>query len=288
VLILNFPSDALRRTFLKEITKQLQAYGSDYFDKQFILDERVESSISRTSEGKFKINTEKIQQLWKVLLLSVATLIVLGIIALVGGFIQQFLYAVGVLLSIIFGGSLLIWLIKNAGQFLMTETTTFGQDRFKDPHQFEQEFSRILRYLVHRKIVIVFDNVDRAAQEGAMKVLATIKTFLEPKDIENKEKDVIFLIPCDAGAIREHIVGVYAINAKSSPFDPDEFLRKFFNTILWIPEFIPEELEAYARSSLRETKVTDSERRKVKNILRFVMGISSSVSFTKSRNCSFL
>ncbi len=255
--------DALRRTFLKEITKQLQSYGNAYFDKNFSLDERVESSISRKSEGEFKINKKKIRHLGRMLLLIIVALVIVGVIAYATGFLQQFMYALGILLSAIFGGSFLIWLIKNAGQFLTTETTTFGQDRFKDPHQFEQEFSRILRHLVHRKIVIVFDNLDRVTQEGALKVLATIKTFLEPKDIENKEKDVIFLIPCDAGAIRKHIAGVYAINAKSSPFDPDEFLRKFFNAILWIPEFIPEELEAYARSSLRETKVVDLDNDKV-------------------------
>jgi hypothetical protein len=41
----------------------------------------------------------------------------------------------------------------------------------------------------------------------------------------------------------------------SHAFDPDEFLRKFFNTIIWIPDFIPSELEAFARARLKETGV---------------------------------
>ena len=258
--------DALRRTFLKEMAKQLHAYGGDYFEDNFVLNERIENSISKTSDGKFKINQEKLNQLFGVLLVGAVFLVAFGSILYFLGFWEQFLYSISLILAAITGGGLLLWSVKNAGQFLITETTTYGQDRFTDPHQFEEEFARILRYLKNTKVVIVFDNLDRVTHDKSVEVLSTIKTFLEPEDIRNKEKDVIFLIPCDAGAIRQHIAGVYEINTSThnkSPFDPDEFLRKFFNSILWIPEFIPEELEAYARNKLIETGVPDLDNDKV-------------------------
>ena len=258
--------DALRRTFLKEITKQLRSYGSDYFDEKFVLDERIEYSISKTSEGRFKINKKKLRQIWKPLLGFVIALVITGVIAFFKGFWSQFIYGIGVLSSFLFGGSFLLWLVKNAVQVLITETTTFGQDRFADPHQFEEEFENILRHLVNPRIVIIFDNLDRVAHDKSVEVLSTIKTFLEPKDVENKERDVVFLIPCDANAVRQHIASVYKVKVgdnKSSPFSPDEFLKKFFNSTLWIPEFIPGELEAYARNSLHETEVIDLDNDKV-------------------------
>jgi hypothetical protein len=256
--------DALRRTFLKEATNQLRSYGNDYFPEDFVLNERIENSISKTSEGKFKINQEKLKQLGTVLLIGVLILVVSGAIGYFLGFWEQFLYLISILFAIGAGGSFLLWLIKNAGQFLITETTTYGQDRFVDPHQFEAEFARILKDLKNRKVVIIFDNLDRVTHDKSVEVLSTIKTFLEPEDIKSEEKDVIFLIPCDAGAIRQHIAGVYNVNTdKESPFSPDEFLRKFFNSILWIPEFIPEELEAYARSKLKETEVDDLDNDRV-------------------------
>ena len=260
--------DALRRTFLKEMTKQLLSYGGDYFKEGFVLNERIENSITKTSEGKFKINKKKLKQLRKALLISGVSLIVIGAISHFLGLWEQFWYGIGALLAAGTSGTFLLWLIKNAGQFLITETTTYGQDRFTDPHQFEEEFARILKSLKNKKIVIVFDNLDRVTHDKSIEVLSTIKTFLEPEDIKSKEKDVIFLIPCDAGAIRQHIVGVYTGTDKKSPFDPDEFLRKFFNSILWIPEFIPEELEAYARNKLKETEVADLDNDRVAWVIK--------------------
>ena len=51
--------DALRRTFLKESVRQLKTLGEDYFDQSFQIDERLEQSVSRSSEGRVIVNKEK-------------------------------------------------------------------------------------------------------------------------------------------------------------------------------------------------------------------------------------
>lgn len=260
--------DALRRIFLKESVRQLKILGADYFDQSFQLDERLEQSVSRSSEGKIRINKEKVKQLLKLGGLVLCVLIVLWLVALyfhLGKEYWQLLRSVGGTIAGITGGVALgIWLMQSAVHFFSTETVTYGVDKLQDPHQFEAEFGRILGGLKHSRLLVIFDNLDRVTHDKALEVLSTIKTFLEPKDVEDRKKEVVFLVPCDARAIKSHISNVYqATNDTEKPFDPDEFLRKFFNSVIWIPDFIPSELENFARTSLQKTEVPDLEDDKV-------------------------
>ena len=97
-------------------------------------------------------------------------------------------------------------------------------------------------------------NLDRVTHEKAIEILTTIKTFLETENVKNR--GVIFLIPCDDRAIKEHIKNVYKLNADTSDtFNEEEFLRKFFNASLRLPDFYPTELESYAMELLGQTEI---------------------------------
>lgn len=252
--------DALRRTFLKEVVKQLQSkdYGSNFFSDDFKLNDRLERSVSTSSDTKLQINKKILKQLkpyliWGVIVLGVAS----GVLRYyhyldnVWSFLKPFILLFG---GVTTGGAFVIWLLKQSVHFFSTETTSFGVDKFEDPHEFEEEFANILKALNHPRIVIVFDNLDRVTHDKVAEVLSTIKTFLEPGDIEDDKKEVVFLVPCDARAIKHHLANLYGSTDKFT-FDSDEFLRKFFNTIVWIPDFIPVELESLAKDSLHDTKV---------------------------------
>ncbi len=255
--------DALRRTFLKESVRQLKTLGEDYFDQSFQIDERLEQSVSRSSEGRVIVNKEKVKQLLKLGGSVLLLLIFFGGVAIyfsLGNEYWLLLRTVGGIIAGITGGVALgTWLMQSAVHFFSTETVTYGVDKLQDPHQFETEFARILGGLKNPRLLVIFDNLDRVAHDKALEVLSTIKTFLEPKDIEDKKKEVVFLVPCDARAIKSHVANVYKSNGEETPFSPDEFLRKFFNSIIWIPDFIPSELESFARASLQNTKVSDLE-----------------------------
>ncbi len=255
--------DALRRTFLKEMCNQLESYGEDYFE-DYKLNDRLEHSVSKTSDGKFKINWNKIREISKIWIFGGITLILVLVASSIKyGVFNQFLYGFSILIAISLGGSFITWLLQNATQFLTAETTTYGTDKFKDPYKFEDEFSNIIKKLKNKRILIVFDNMDRVAHDKAINVLTTIKTFLEPKDIEITDKEAVFLIPCDSEAIKKHIESFYSDNNNVTVFDSDEFLRKFFNTVLWIPDFISSELEVYTKKVLRATKVKELDNDKV-------------------------
>lgn len=250
--------DSLRRTFLKETVRQLKDFGEGYFDESFILNEKLEQSVSRSAESKLRFKTETLKQLrpyfvWGGLVLSIAVGIssYFGVLDLIFSVLLPFF-------GFASGGAFLIWLLNQSVNLFSTETVSYGVDKFEDPHQFEEEFRKILCALKNPRVLIIFDNLDRVMHDKVAEVLSTVKTFLEPQDIADDKKEVVFLVPCDARAIKQHLSSLYNPADKvgmNYAFDPDEFLRKFFNTIVWIPDFIPSELESFVRSRLKETKV---------------------------------
>lgn len=253
--------DALRRTFLKEMVKQLKSkeYGSPFFANNFELNDRLERSVSTSSDTKLKVNYEKLKQFifnltWPVAILLICSLVLhhYGLFVPIFNYLKPLLLAfAGVTGSTAF----IIWLLKQSVYFFSSETTSYGVDKFEDPHEFEEEFAAILKNLKNPRIVIVFDNLDRVTHDKVAEVLSTIKTFLEPADMVDDAKEVVFLVPCDALAIKHHLESLYDSTEKFT-FDSDEFLRKFFSTIVWIPDFIPVELESLAKDSLQDTKVS--------------------------------
>ena len=233
--------DSLRRTFLKEATNQLKKQDRGLEDT-FTLDYGVDSPVTRVFQGGFKLS-KRIKRIMISMLLGV---IIAGVI--IG---LRWNQALGTYLSIVLGGgavsTILVYLLQ---QGLTTETTTITQDRFQDPHEFEEQFKTIVNETQASKLLIIIDNLDRALHEKAVELLSTIKTFLE-------QKKCVFLITCDAKAIEKHLENVYLAYLKDPEskiaFDTDEFLRKFFNAYLRIPKFIDTEIQTYTDGLLEQT-----------------------------------
>ena len=240
--------DALRRTFLKESTQQLK----EYLPKDFELNERLEIPIRKTVENKIQWNKKFVFILC----------ILVG--ALVGGVVivyHLFPENLGIYSSVVLGGGLisaiLLWVVQH---LLVTETLTKIFDRFKDPHEFEAEFKRIVRKIGCERLLFIIDNLDRCTHKRAVELLSTIKTFLAKDRETSEENKCIFLITCDDEAIKGHLASVYKLRNKQDQeksFNPDEFLRKFFNTSLRIPQFIDTELQTYTENLLKETRITE-------------------------------
>jgi len=234
-------ADALRRTFLKEATKQLQ---EEKFLDRFELSERLDAHIKRTFQGGLKFNRP-----------TVITLCLALLALIIGGIVIGILWSdnLGTYISIVFGGGLvtstLLFLLHKAAT---TETLTMATDPFQDPHEFETEFKKMLSNVTAERLLVIIDNLDRATHDKALELMSTIKTFLE-------QKRCVFLIACDDEAIKKHLQRSYAWpsqNVDGSRFyDADEFLRKFFNACFRIPDFIDTELQTYTEALLKETNV---------------------------------
>lgn len=87
------------------------------------------------------------------------------------------------------------------------------------------------------KLVIVIDNIDRCNKELAYELLTDTKSFLGQAD------NVIFLIPVDDDALKQHIINSNACNKEA-----EEFLRKFFNVTIRIKPLKSFELFDFANN----------------------------------------
>lgn len=260
--------DALRRTFLKEITRQLQVkpYGGEFFNADFKLSERIDGALEKKRVNRIYLDFRTLLPFIKKSVIFIgAVILTLLLMSLVltkylpnyaegyKSFVNENFFSTTIIISIIG------WVSSNLMDFVSKSEISVNQNRITDPHDFESEFSRILDNLTNKRIIIVFDNLDRVSGEIALQTISTIKTFLEPVDRAH-DKDVVFLVPCDVDAIKEHLGRVLRhenVTEGQPEAYADEFLRKFFNTIIWIPEFYSIELESFALEKLRETKIQE-------------------------------
>lgn len=143
-------------------------------------------------------------------------------------------------------------IFESINKDINTQTIIKTRDYLNSPEQFEEKFINIVSSL-NKKVVVVFDNIDRVQGDVAVEILSAIKTFIEPRD----ESNVIFIIPCDAIAIEEQIRNYYGNTHDGNEVDPSEYLRKLFNVVIWTPDFIPTDLEDFTRKQIDE--IGDSE-----------------------------
>lgn len=245
-----YQDDSLRRTVLKELHRQGCLKHQEFYDQDTTLDERVEQETSLATEFKLGIelsDVKKNPKLWRRTKweLGVAAAVLVGVLLAVLRYPLQ----VGPVVAAVFAGVLAVLATLKATAVLLTpKTRTWTQGKYADPYEFEDEFLRLLRdgYRHATKVLIVFDNLDRVDDERAIEVLTTIKTFLETVERGKKSK-AVFLVPCDDRAIREQVEKRFR--------DGDEFLRKFFNVSLRLPQFFGTELQDYTLELLRETNV---------------------------------
>ena len=246
-----YAEDSLRRYFLINLVAKLKEQKS--LKDKYELNERVESSTSRSFEGALKISWAKVARFWQAIVIFLVVIFIGGCIInnISPSFLQIYIAS---FISLGFMTSAILFLFQVGSDIFTTETKTLSQERLKDAHEFEKEFGKIINDTKTEKILIIIDNLDRCTHSKAVEVLSMIKTFLEPKG-----KKCIFLVQCDEEAIKKHLESVYIKNENAKPkkdfFDADEFLRKFFNTSIKIPPFIDADLEEYTKELLHETSV---------------------------------
>lgn len=284
-----YQGDPLRRTFLIKLFQFVDDNGLWLKNKSLqksSLDNLYESNTTSITES---IKNEKIKGFWRKLwkqltslptnnpLLTVTYIVlVVGILLWIFGqyFLGEkypviaFLLKIPGILSLSATSIVLIGTIVNKAIETMTEKLLKGvdidlktqtiiksRDFLNSPEQFEEKFNDILDR-VSKKIVIVFDNIDRVQGDTAIEMLTCIKTFLDPIDRTQggqarEAQKAIFIIPCDSEAVIAQIQKYYG---KNETFDPSEYLRKLFNIIIWTPDFIFTDLEDFTRKSIAQIK----------------------------------
>ncbi|VXC27891.1 P-loop NTPase fold protein [Maribacter litoralis] len=260
--------DALRRTFIKETHHFFK--NSKIWKKKYKGKDELLYNLSRSKKG-IKRKPLTVWQLLRGAIFLPVSILVLGLLVWlitdkvlgldyfqkddIPGAVTTFLG----LFSVSF-------LFKYAQKFIENikgDKVEYIEEKIQDPIEFENMFKQLINNLDDeiKKVVFVFDNLDRVSGEKAIQIMSTIKTFLDPIDKSIKDKNIVFLIPCDETAIKRHLRKTlnYSKDFKGDDYHryAGEYLRKFFNTILWIPEFYISELEDLAEKKLVETRIGD-------------------------------
>ena len=269
-----YQEDTLRRTFLIKLVEYLGHEGYDLPDDILVsLYSSRAQSVAKKKKIKTKISTRS--KLWsftkKYMPFISAVFLLIGACVLVTLYpnnvasqliLQIVSIASGITFLAVFGKPILEGVLKIvvesffAKQEQQTELITeiHQEERLNSPEQFEQKFIEILSR-VDKRLIIVFDNIDRVQGDVAISMLSTIKTFM----YSGSENKIVFVVPCDPKAIEVQVKKYFhGDNFEQLPiaqdsFEASEYLRKIFNLILWVPEFINSDLEEYTRALLKQT-----------------------------------
>lgn len=233
-----YQSDSLRRQFLIELHAKLIGDKDDFANK-------INQSLTIPTNISF---FSVIKNFWKdtifrFLIIFGALLIICWMATSTLNLLEQR----GEIFSILKDFGLVAVFVGFILESLKTIHGSVQYSKTDSAEGFEKHFNEVLETLKNKKLLIIFDNLDRVEDKKAVEVLSDIKTFLSK---ENDNNNVYFLIPCDNEAIRQHLLSVYG-----NKFDADEFLRKFFNTAFNIPKFIDIDLNQYVRQILDLTGI---------------------------------
>lgn len=113
--------------------------------------------------------------------------------------------------------------------------------RIESHTQFQKLFHEIVdKNKTRSKLIIAIDNLDRCDNESVVNILNMIKTFLS-------DSRCVFVVACDQDAVIRHLQGRKGEFEKR---DAKEFLTKFFQVALYIPNQIKGQMYEYAKSQL--------------------------------------
>jgi hypothetical protein len=271
-----YQEDSLRRTFLIYLEKFLKEKGckvpedllSGFYKKRtssVTTNEDIKENKKVSPKGWLRKIWAFLKEYKAVFFFLILPLIVVGIFTVLLKYYpdNKWLSALNTFFTYVNTLSWFIFLLKPVAEkalekvtnkvFESTKTYTEirtqmeEEDRLNTPEQFEYVFNELVNCVAEGKLVIVFDNIDRVQGDVALKILSTIKTFLDV----GKSK-VIFLVPCDANAINKQIRAFYN-NQKDTDFDESEYLKKLFNVVINTPEFIDDDLYGYTVALINQT-----------------------------------
>lgn len=292
-----YEGDTLRRQFLLETTKQL--LGNK---EETDLRKEINYDVEFKEEGPIKVNVK----LASLTFFTTLALFLLPVIItfLIIGDLSKWKLILGWVVAAFVGSGGTALILPNylngifktlATKIVVVQELTLKKDKLSRPEEFQDKFIEIIKNKKNsnKKILFILDNLDRSSHDKATELLTTVKTFLEVEKC-------IFLIPCDEEAIKKHVAATY-ISSSTGRQDggtsyAEEYLRKFFNTIVRIPRFEGLDLDLYTQEKLVETAIpefknnsnltwiiTSSFRNNPREIKQFINTLISSVILIKEK-----
>jgi hypothetical protein len=141
--------------------------------------------------------------------------------------------------------SLIIVLVVNGlFEFVLPKTmTTFESRTYDDSYNkvehFQKKFKEAISKSKDTNISLVVDNLDRVEPVDALEMIRMLKSFLSD-DLLGKKR-LTLIVPCDEQELAKHIHNDLYIT------DVHEFLRKFFNVTVNVPDLIHEDIASFTK-----------------------------------------
>jgi hypothetical protein len=247
---------------IKFIVYDAWKYSNDSFRRMFLLKVQNELGLKPTETmGSFYTNTNvetKIDKKFNLPYLTLVALAVLFCIAIWSWFGEPSKATVPLAIIVSILGFLGNVFAKAFNEYKITTQ----QPLLFAPEQFEacfnemigkalkktSKFKKIVNYITQKedgdldKIIIVIDNIDRCHKDVAYELLTNTKNFI------GSGLDVIFLIPVDDNALKQHIF-------KDESTESEEFLRKYFNVTIRIKPYKLTEIFDFASNINSEYKL---------------------------------
>lgn len=234
-----YAGDSFRRMFLFELRRSL-GFEENELMQRFYSSETDEVEIKTSINGK-RLVFSIIYSIFVIILLVVIGLFAGWKVAMPSGFAFASL-----------GFSLYTWIFDNL-KVSINKPLLFAPEQFEDCYHYmlskamkrhnwlQQKINWVTGGAYNKelsKLIIVIDNIDRCQPDVTYSLLSDIKSFL------GDSQDVIFIVPVDVDALRNHIVDTN----KRSSHDADEFLRKFFNVSIWIKTYQNDEMYDFTQN----------------------------------------
>ena len=260
----------LMRSILFDINQQLQDIKLGIYDDGYInykgdsLEKLLYTDTDFVEEIDLKWNeiSNKLKPIIGKLLLVAIIILVCSAICYFGGndWLKSLSIPIFSGLGFISAPLILIKLFEN--QIKDFTKTLFCNKKIKtytykpsfSPEQFEKIFSDIVTNISSegKKVLIVFDNLDRCEPQCAYETLSAIKTFMD-------KENCLYIIPCDDIAIKKYISSNYNITTKKdddfSQIVGEEFFDKLFNTYIRIPQLQEIDRDVFIEEQLRNLSI---------------------------------
>jgi hypothetical protein len=255
-----YEDEAFRRQFLKETARQLSQLGA--LKRGYKVDDEMKDLYESTATPVETTSFSPGYSLKAIvgLALLAAVLYLAGTYS-PGDLLARRTKTDPAVVAVVALMPLVFYMLNRVTDVIQVRNQTVTTQRLEDPELFTERFEDLLDAVKDRRVVVFIDNVDRLPPEDAIRVLGTIKTYLEPV-IAEKAKGVanlgvVFVVAADDAALRKHLAhrastetGASA-QSQDAQFFADEFLRKFFNASISLRPILTEDVRVYATRYLR-------------------------------------
>ncbi|MFA6518243.1 MAG: P-loop NTPase fold protein [Candidatus Shapirobacteria bacterium] len=254
--VINLLAEELDNINVKHVVFDVWKYSEDSLRRQFLIESARQlgqtSKVKKLTEKFVYSLTKKIETIRFTPKKFIVSIIPIVLFSLVWSWVTGDINQWKSITILCLGGAFIFQ--KYQDKLLIVDDNVLTRDKISQPEEFENEFKEIVNDSNENKLLFIFDNLDRAPRQKVVELLTTIKTFLEIRKC-------IFLVPCDETAVRKHISSALLSNDSKKISDQDkqdyadEFLRKFFNTVVRMPKVEYLDLDVYTTSLLNDTQI---------------------------------